>query len=136
MGGEFAGGRAVARVRPGSFQWKARLNEMMLWEFPRCFGELWLVEIWMCTSCLFLGSEQMLFWNVMHFYNFEFSHPHRSPQEFGDMAQHTKAVLKSVSIAPVLEKRVLFFPNLFLRASKGGKYVERCFRMVYIFRVT
>eukprot|EP00434_Breviolum_minutum_P016627 symbB.v1.2.014659.t1/scaffold1077.1/size139779/6 len=58
------------------------------------------------------------------------------PEEFGDMAQHTKAVLKSVSIAPVLEKRVLFFPNLFLRASKGGKYVERCFRMVYIFRVT
>lgn len=93
--------------------------------FPRCFvPELWLVVFFGCAHpfCFFLGSEQIFFWKVMHFYNFEFSHPHRLLQEFGDMAQHTKAVLKSVSIAPVDptgEKGVLFCCESFFAASKS-----------------
>ena len=50
------------------------------------------------------------------------SHRHRLLQEFGDMAQHTKAVLKSVSIAPVDptgEKGVLFCCESFFAASKS-----------------
>ena len=57
--------------------WKARLNEMF-WEFPKMFCSRTLVGCFffgMCTSFLFFYWEVnrfLLFWKVIHFYNFEF----------------------------------------------------------------
>ena len=100
----------------------------MKWrEFPKMFCSRTLVGcfFWMCTSFLFffgkwrdavLESESFLLVQLW------VSHRHRLLQEFGDMAQHTKAVLKSVSIAPVDptgEKGVLFCCESFFAASKS-----------------
>ena len=70
----------------------------------------------------FLGSKQIFFLESDSFLQLWVSHRHRLLQEFGDMAQHTKAVLKSVSIAPVDptgEKGVLFCCESFFAASKS-----------------
>ena len=121
--------------------WKARLNEMF-WEFPKMFCSRTLVGCFFWdVHILFvflLGSEQIfVVLESDSFLQLWVSHRHRLLQEFGDMAQHTKAVLKSVSIAPVDptgEKGVLW---IFFCSFQEWTYVERQFRIVYyIFRVT
>ena len=110
----------------GDMEGNGRHWNEMFWEFPKMFCSRTLVGcffFWMCTSFLFFfGKWRDAVLESDSFLQLWVSHRHRLLQEFGDMAQHTKAVLKSVSIAPVDptgEKGVLFCCESFFAASKS-----------------